>query len=223
MKQEERQARSREEIYRAALEEFGAGRYEGANMEQICGRHGISKGMMYHYFANKDELFLFCVERVFRELEAYVQREAEALTDENAVDAIRSYFMLRVTFFQSRPSERVVFENAVLYPPPRLEQEIARLHAPLLERNNRFLAAQLSRIPLRPGLDAKQAERYLVCVSAGFRSFLLRSLQQGEDQTFCSLLQEAGKMLDMILFGVFRQPEAPSSGEKAEKCEETLC
>ena len=48
MTQKERQERSREEIYRAALEEFGTCGYDRVNMERICGNHGISKGMMYH-------------------------------------------------------------------------------------------------------------------------------------------------------------------------------
>ena len=53
MTQKERQERSREEIYQAALEEFGTSGYDNVNMERICGNHGISKGMMYHYYSNK--------------------------------------------------------------------------------------------------------------------------------------------------------------------------
>ena len=37
----------------AALEEFGTYGYDKVNMERICGNHGISKGMMYHYYSNK--------------------------------------------------------------------------------------------------------------------------------------------------------------------------
>ena len=75
MTQKERQERSRKEIYQAALEEFGTYGYDKVNMERICGNHGISKGMMYHYYSNKDELFLLCVERTFQELRAHVERD----------------------------------------------------------------------------------------------------------------------------------------------------
>ena len=37
MTQKERQERSREEIYQAALEEFGTYGYDKVNMERICG------------------------------------------------------------------------------------------------------------------------------------------------------------------------------------------
>ena len=69
MKQQERQERSRREIFQAAMEEFGAHGYDKVSMENLCTRHGISKGMMYHYYSNKDELFLLCVQDVFQKPE----------------------------------------------------------------------------------------------------------------------------------------------------------
>ena len=94
MTQKERQERSRREILRAAREEFGSHDYGQVTMEGICSRHGISKGMMYHYYANKDELFLLCVQDTFLSLRAYVEREAEKLAGQKNFDAIKKYFMI---------------------------------------------------------------------------------------------------------------------------------
>ena len=93
MTQKERQERSRREILRAAREEFGSHDYGQVTMEGICSRHGISKGMMYHYYANKDELFLLCVQDTFLSLRAYVEQEAEKLAGQKNFDAIKKYFM----------------------------------------------------------------------------------------------------------------------------------
>ena len=54
MTQKERQERSRRTILQAALGEFGAAGREAVTRDSICANHGISKGMMYHYYANKD-------------------------------------------------------------------------------------------------------------------------------------------------------------------------
>ena len=79
MKQQERQERSRREIFQAAMEEFGAHGYDKVSMENLCTRHGISKGMMYHYYSNKDELFLLCVQDVFQNLKAQIEQEIALL------------------------------------------------------------------------------------------------------------------------------------------------
>ena len=58
MKQEERRERRIREIFSAAMEEFGTNGYENVTMDSLCTRHGLSKGVLYHYFSNRDELFL---------------------------------------------------------------------------------------------------------------------------------------------------------------------
>ena len=60
MTQAERQSQSRRKILEAAMDEFGARDFDAVTMEAICAGHGISKGMMYHYYTGKDELFLAC-------------------------------------------------------------------------------------------------------------------------------------------------------------------
>ncbi len=44
-------------ILAAAAEEFGERGFEGASYNRIIERAGISKGAMYYYFADKDDLF----------------------------------------------------------------------------------------------------------------------------------------------------------------------
>ena len=76
MTQRERQEHAKKTIFQAALAEFGAQPYETVTMDRICSRHGISKGMMYHYFSSKDELFLLCVKELFQSLQVYIQEES---------------------------------------------------------------------------------------------------------------------------------------------------
>ena len=47
-------------IMQAALEEFGTGGYAAGTMNNICKR-GINKGLIYHNFKDKDELYLACL------------------------------------------------------------------------------------------------------------------------------------------------------------------
>ena len=47
----------RRSILEAAAEEFGDRGFEGASYNRIIERAGISKGAMYYYFADKDDLF----------------------------------------------------------------------------------------------------------------------------------------------------------------------
>ena len=54
MKQEERNRLKKEKILGAALREFGAKSFAEASVNTICGEDGISKGIIYHYYTDKD-------------------------------------------------------------------------------------------------------------------------------------------------------------------------
>ena len=114
MTQAERQSQSRRKILEAAMDEFGARDFDAVTMEAICASHGISKGMMYHYYTGKDELFLACVGHVFQSLLKYVRHDAAALGKQAAFETIKNYFAIRECYFQRHPKEKNIFENALL-------------------------------------------------------------------------------------------------------------
>lgn len=73
------------------MEEYGSREYESVTMDCICANHNISKGMMYHYYSNKDELFLACVQDTFQALKDYIVENAEKPDGCNTLDTIRNF------------------------------------------------------------------------------------------------------------------------------------
>ena len=112
-------------------------------------------------------------------------------------------------FFQTRPREKHVFENAVLYPPKHLADRIQALRQPILQENNRFLHRLLSRMTLREGVDKERAARYLSSIHAVFWTILERYCAQAGTPDLHKTLTEAVDLLQLVLYGV-AGPEAIS-------------
>lgn len=203
MTQKERQERSRRAILQAALDEFGALGYDGSSMEHICSSHSISKGMMYHYYASKDALFLACVSEVFQDLHRFLLEHLDGVLTLPSFEAVKSYFLLREHFFQARPREKRLFENAMLYPPAHLAEQIRELRAPIRAENDRFLHQILARMTLRPDVDAGKAMRYLDSVYTAFWPLLEQ--YQAHNRDLYAMLRGAVELLDMMLFGIAEQ------------------
>ncbi|WP_186564256.1 TetR/AcrR family transcriptional regulator [Lawsonibacter celer] len=211
MRQQERQERSRQLIAQAALEEFGSAGYDAVTMDGICAGHGISKGMMYHYYANKDELFLSCLETIFQALGAYIGQETENLAALPACDAIKAFFLLRESFFQERPREKRMFEDAMLRAPSRLSGRIQELRRPLREENDRFLQQTIARMTLRRTLDEQKAARYLNSVYTVFWTITEQYCAESGADDLHSMLTSAEEILDMVAFGMVQQSDSESS------------
>lgn len=207
MTQKERQDRSKEEICQAAMEEFGALGYEKVTMERICGNHGISKGMMYHYYANKDELFILCVERTFTDLRKHVDRDMGELDEQEFLNATKNFFMIREYYFQSHPREKAIFEEAMLHPPKHLVEQIQKLRSPIRELNRRFFRQIVKKMPLRPEIDPQIAARYLESVEYFFQNVIRNYQEDRAGADLHTMFETAGEILDMVLFGIMRQSE----------------
>ena len=205
MKQKERQERSRQEILLAAMAEFGTHNYEDVTMEGICTAHGISKGMMYHYYANKDAVFLVCVEEVFRRLRAYIEMQAAVLAPLEPLERIRNYFVIRESYFQQHPIERNIFENAQFRPPRHLVDEIQARRQPLRAMNLHFLQQIIWQLPLRPCVDHAEALRYLESIEEVYWRMLGQYRPSGEAMDLHTQTALAERLLDLLLFGALRQ------------------
>lgn len=64
MKKQEKTQKTKERILAAALQEFGTKSYDTASINSICEIGKIPKGLIYHNFEGKDELYLLCVKKV---------------------------------------------------------------------------------------------------------------------------------------------------------------
>ena len=58
-----------EEILEAGITEFGEQGFEKTSMSRVAGRAGISVGVLYKYYGDKDGFFLACVKKSMQELE----------------------------------------------------------------------------------------------------------------------------------------------------------
>lgn len=156
MKQEEKNRKSREHILSCALTEFAGQGYRGASINTICSAGKISKGLLYHYYADKDALYLACVDRCFRALTEYLAAhlDAETITPDQ-------YFDVRLEYFAANPLHQKLFCGAVVNPPQHLHQELADCRAAFDRLNETMLTAILEQETLVDGISIQDAIRQL--------------------------------------------------------------
>lgn len=205
MTQAERQSQSRRKILEAAMDEFGARDFDAVTMEAICASHGISKGMMYHYYTGKDELFLACVGHVFQSLLKYVRHDAAALGKQAAFETIKNYFAIRECYFQRHPKEKNIFENALLRTPPHLFEKIEEIRGPIEALNRQFLHRTIGKIELRENLKKENVSIYLEAMESVFWKLVEQYRREQRISDVHSLMEAAGELWDMVLLGVVRQ------------------
>ena len=205
MKQQERQKKSKEKILQAAITEFSASGYDKVTMENICTRHGISKGMMYHYYSGKDDLFLLCVQNMYQMMQQYLEENMTELEKKDALHALKEFWMLRESFFGEHPPFKNIFENALLRTPLHLFEKIEEIRGPIEALNRQFLHRTIGKIELRENLKKENVSIYLEAMESVFWKLVEQYRREQRISDVHSLMEAAGELWDMVLLGVVRQ------------------
>ena len=79
-------AATRKKLLTAARREFAASGLAGARVDEIAARAGVNKQLVYHYFGDKDALYLAVLEWVYEEIRAQERKlNLEGLPPERAI------------------------------------------------------------------------------------------------------------------------------------------
>ena len=206
MKRGEKNALSKQRILDAAMHEFSERGYDMASLNTLCAENNISKGIIYHYFKDKDELYLLCTADCFDRLTAYLS-DFKTNKTEGPETRLRRYFDTRLHFFAENPVYLGIFLNAVLYPPAHLVAELAEVRREFDRQNVLILTTLLERAPLRDGIDASEIvadfRMYMDYFNARFRTVLESA--DSTEQALCEHEERCHRQLGILLYGVLEQ------------------
>ncbi|WP_180964111.1 TetR/AcrR family transcriptional regulator [Haloimpatiens massiliensis] len=206
MKRAEKNIQSKNKIFQAALNEFGSKNYSNASVNNICSDNNLSKGLIYHYFQSKDELFLLCVKECLNEFSGYLKKNVIFYMD-NVEKSIENYFMTRDKFFTENKEFRQIFYDAVLQPPNHLKKQIGNLKEDFDLVNRNFLEKLLKQLDLRENVSADEALDYFIEFQEFFNSYFQKN-QLGNNHISDIIKTheiQCHKIIDIILYGIAKQ------------------
>lgn len=205
MKREEKSALSRQRIMDAALKEFSQKGYGGASLNVVCVENDISKGIIYHYFKDKDELYLLCAADCFDALTAYMKAVQKNVPD-TIERRLSAYFDARLRFFAENPLYLGIFLDVVLNPPTHLTMQLANVRAAFDALNISVLTALLMSAPLRKGLSVDNVTEdfrmYMDFFNARFRAALADAT--APEYALREHEERSHRQLSILLHGVLK-------------------
>jgi AcrR family transcriptional regulator len=89
-------------IVEAAVAEFLDKGYDGASMEAIAKRAGISKGGLYHHFSNKDEVLVFANQVFMEPVEGLMQELSQS---SSLADGLELYILRYINHWVTHRKE----------------------------------------------------------------------------------------------------------------------
>ena len=153
-------------ILAAAIQEFTERGYEGARVDNIASRAGVNKRMLYHYFGNKQALYVAVLEGTYTAI-----RTAEHglhLTDRDPIEGMTDLVRFTWRYYLAHPEFLSLLNTENLHRAKFLKRSarIFELNSPLIERISALLERGVEQGVFRDDLDALKV--YVSIAALGF-------------------------------------------------------
>jgi len=161
---------TRQRILEAAIREFSAQGYSGARVDMICKRARANPRMIYHYFGDKDGLYVTVLEHVLGDL----RREELKLEVDHVqpLTGMLQLFNFVHAHFSSHPELIALLSGENLLRARFLRRSVKApiVASPLIELIGRLLERGVKQGEFRAGIDPLQLYVMMVALSYFHRS-----------------------------------------------------
>lgn len=153
-------------ILEAATAEFSEKGFGGARVDTIAARAKINKRMLYHYYGNKEDLFLAVMEHAYNEIRSH-ERELN-LENKPPEEAVRILARYTFDYFIEHPEFIRLLNSENLFNARHIKKsrKIRDLHFPLIEQINTVLTDGARKGVFRADVDPVQF--YITIASLGY-------------------------------------------------------
>lgn len=130
---------TRQRILEVAMAEFAEHGYSGSRIERISAAADANVGMIYHYFGNKDDLYLAALEASYKIIR---DREQTLVIDADPMLALKSLVELTFDFLSTDPHfvRLIMNENLMMGRTAQRSATIPHMTRPLLDSLRTILA-----------------------------------------------------------------------------------
>ena len=147
---------TRKKLLSAARREFADSGLAGARVDEIAARAGVNKQLVYHYFGDKDALYLAVLEWVYEEIRAEERKlNLEGLAPQQA---IRRLIEASFDYLATHPDFIVLLndENRGGARHVRGSRKLEAMHSPLISMVSTILREGVRVGVFRRGINAVQ-------------------------------------------------------------------
>jgi AcrR family transcriptional regulator len=194
----------RRRILEAAIQEFAEYGFDYASTNRITSSAGIGKGMLFHYFGSKRELFLYSFRFAYEEYNRFFYTAARDLPNELFARAA-TWQEIKLDYYRRMPMAGRFLSNGFLGSRGELRATLEEIRDRDYAEKIAYFTEGAELAELRSGVSARRAVELVVAASEGIESLLIRRYWS-PDEPFPEegLRREFREYLELIKYGIYR-------------------
>lgn len=170
-----------EQILNAALQVFAKNGYKKASTDEIVNIAGISKGLLFHYFKNKKNLYLFLYDYF---IELMVKRVVEDydMNEPDLFERIINSQQIKADIMREYPYVFDFLLSAYYDESPEIQSELMEKNLTYSNMGMHMAAQGVDTSKFKPGVDLQLVIKVIIWTAEGFMEEVRKSGKMDVDK-----------------------------------------
>lgn len=196
-------------IIDVSMEEFAQNGYEKASTNAIVKKAGISKGILFHYFGNKKNLFLYIVDYamdVF--LEKFYSMDEQVPSD--LFDKIIHWGLKKLKLYYELPLVSKLIMTAYIKIPDELKEEMMVRYRKIYNENLPLFFNDIDTTKFREGVDKEKAVELIMLCLEGLNGKYIQKFKSDPEAgipQMDEIFNEMREYFEILKGGLYGSPQ----------------
>lgn len=195
-----------ERILNAALKEFAQKGYDNASTNEMVKAAGISKGLLFHYFNNKKELYIFLYNHFVRVLTEDFFNEMD-FSERDIFERLKNLMILKSRMMIKYPEVFDFMISASMETAEEVKNELASTNTDLMHASYARLFDNIDLGKFHDGTDIPRTINIIMWTLEGFSNQELKKTKQLNkgSHDFDEAFKEAEVYIEMLKKSFYKQ------------------
>lgn len=202
-------ASKQQAILDACISEFADKGYLNASTNAIAQKAGIAKGLLFYYFKNKKNLYLYILEHICTSIKNEIVSGMQQIESEDFFERIKALSVIRISTYGKFSDEYQLLMQAVSYSPEDIKLETETMYLDYYTSLNAEIKKQVysyfGKVSLKPGVLASDASEFFSLVfdhltQKYLKLYLGRAAELADNPA--PLFSEIDRYIDLIKTGI---------------------
>lgn len=200
----------RQNILNECIIEFAEKGYTNASTNTIAKNAGIAKGLLFYYFENKKNLFLYILEHIGSLITCEIVSSIQKIESDDFFNKIKELSLIRIKTYSKYSNEYKLLVRAISASPQELKSEIEKIYLDYYKTLNGKIKEHvynyLDGNILNTDVSLEKATEFISLVFDQLTQKYLK-LYVGRDEELIRnpkpLFDEIDNYIDIIKFGIY--------------------
>ncbi len=191
------EAPKQERILNTAIHEFAQKGYKNASTNEIVKNAAISKGLLFHYFKNKKDLYFFLFDYLMGILsEEYYQKLDLEETD--FFKKMRMSALLKLELFKKHPQIFNFFLTAYAEEDFEVKKELEARNKELLAESFHKIYENVDFSKFKKGLDPQRTFNIIIWALEGYANQMMAQFKDIDEDGFAAIIEDLDVYLQLM-------------------------